>query len=71
MNKYIEYVGDNLLVSLGNNKLYKSKNPFNWMDSIGITSKTNFHEVRPTEYQSAYSKDLKNTTINFYTDDDF
>lgn len=71
MNKYIEYVSDTLLVKLGYEKYYKSSNPFNWMDSIGMVSKTNFHEVRPTEYQSAYNNKSKNISLNFDCNDDF
>ena len=71
MNQYIEYVGDSLLIKLGYQKIFNSKNPFNWMDNIGITLKSNFHEVRPTEYQSAYNNNNKNKTIVFSENDDF
>jgi ribonucleoside-diphosphate reductase subunit M2 len=54
MNDYIEYVADRLLVSLGYKKIYNKTNPFNFMDTIGMTQKTNFFESRPTEYQSAH-----------------
>jgi ribonucleoside-diphosphate reductase subunit M2 len=63
MNQYIEYVADRLIVSLGYNKIYKVSNPFSFMDTIGMVQKTNFHEQRATEYQSAHvgfeSKNLK------------
>lgn len=55
MNQYTEYVADRLLVSLGYDKIYKVNNPFTFMDTIGMLQKTNFHESRPTEYQSAYT----------------
>ena len=54
MNDYIEYVADRLLVNLGYNKKYNKSNPFTFMDTIGMTQKTNFFESRPTEYQSAH-----------------
>lgn len=54
MNQYVEYVADRLIVSLGYKKKYKSTNPFSFMDTIGMLQKTNLHESRPTEYQSAH-----------------
>jgi ribonucleoside-diphosphate reductase beta chain len=59
MKEYIEYVADRLLVNLGYSKIYNKKNPFPFMDTIGMMGKTNFFESRPTEYQSA-----KNATTN-------
>lgn len=59
MKDYIEYVADRLLGTLGYSKIYNKKNPFPFMDTIGMMGKTNFFESRPTEYQSA-----KNATTN-------
>ena len=59
MNEYIQYVADTLLVMLGHNKIYNNKNPFGFMESIGLLNKTNFFESRPTEYQAAFN--AKNT----------
>lgn len=53
MNKYTEYVADRIFVNIGLSKFFKVSNPFNFMDSIGMPQKTNFHESRPTEYQRA------------------
>jgi ribonucleotide reductase beta subunit family protein with ferritin-like domain len=55
MENYLEYICDRLLVSLGYIKKYNSKNPFDFMETIGLNKKTNFFEARPTEYQSAYT----------------
>jgi ribonucleoside-diphosphate reductase subunit M2 len=52
---YLEYVGDRLLVELGYSKFYNVKNPFLFMDTIGIMVKTNFFEKRESGYQSAFS----------------
>ncbi len=68
MFDYIKYVADRLLVSLGYEKHYKVSNPFTFMDSIGMVQKTNFHEQRPTEYQSAYNTE---TSREFICNDDF
>lgn len=57
MNQYIEYIADRIFVSIGLPKHYKTSNPFNFMDTIGMPQKTNFHESRPTEYQRAELKE--------------
>jgi ribonucleoside-diphosphate reductase beta chain len=53
MSQYIEFVADRLLVSLGNEKVYNTANPFPWMDMISIQGKTNFFEKRVGDYQKA------------------
>ena len=63
MQEYIESCADRLLFTLGYPKVYKSKNPFDWMQMISIEvniiffifskGKTNFFEKRVAEYQKA------------------
>lgn len=53
MSEYIEFVADRLIVQLGYEKIYKTKNPFGWMDSISVESKSNFFETRVSQYQKA------------------
>lgn len=53
MGKYIRFVADRLLVSLGYSKIYNDENPFPWMEMISIQGKTNFFEKRVAEYQKA------------------
>lgn len=53
MSIYIEFVADRLLVALGYEKLYKSSNPFEWMEMISLQGKTNFFEKRVGDYQKA------------------
>lgn len=53
MSEYIEFVADRLLIQLGNDKYYNSKNPFSFMEMISIEGKTNFFEKRVTEYSKA------------------
>ncbi|MCP4440319.1 MAG: ribonucleoside-diphosphate reductase [Aureispira sp.] len=53
MTEYIEFVADRLLVSLGNEKVYNTSNPFPWMDLISLQGKTNFFEKRVGDYQKA------------------
>jgi ribonucleoside-diphosphate reductase beta chain len=59
MEKYIKYIADRLLVSLGYAKLYNEENPFDFMETIGMIRKTNFFEHRPTEYKSAHTSENK------------
>jgi len=53
MTRYIEFVADRLLSALGHSKLFKSTNPFDWMELISLQGKTNFFEKRVGEYQKA------------------
>jgi len=63
MEKYLEYICDRLLVSLGYVKKYFTENPFDFMETIGLNKKTNFFEARPTEYQSAYTNSTNDELI--------
>merc|ERR1712144_104656 len=51
MRQYIEFVADRLLVALGNPKAYNSTNPFDFMEMISLSGKTNFFEKRVSDYQ--------------------
>ena len=62
MKEYIEFVADRLSVQLGGDKIYESKNPFDWMENISIETKTNFFEDRVSEY----SLTTKNSKINTF-----
>eukprot|EP00954_Amorphochlora_amoebiformis_P007842 606788-Amorphochlora_amoeboformis.AAC.1 len=42
MSQYIEFCADRLIVALGYEKLYKTANPFDWMEMISLQGKTNF-----------------------------
>jgi len=53
MAQYIEFVADRLLGDLGYRPLFRSKNPFDWMDMISLEGKTNFFEKRVGEYQKS------------------
>jgi ribonucleoside-diphosphate reductase beta chain len=53
MAQYIEFVADRLLVELGNERVFNTSNPFDFMDMISIQGKTNFFEKRVAEYQKA------------------
>ena len=70
MAQYIEFVADRLLVELGNEKVYNTANPFDFMDMISIQGKTNFFEKRVGEYQKAGVLNGKESH-GFTTDEDF
>lgn len=53
MTQYIENVADNLLVKLGYSKIYHTRNPFTFMDLIGMVGRSNFFEERGSLYQRA------------------
>ncbi|XP_022653434.1 ribonucleoside-diphosphate reductase subunit M2 B-like [Varroa jacobsoni] len=53
MKRYIEFVADRLLIELNCQKLWKSTNPFDFMEQISLEGKTNFFEKRVGEYQKA------------------
>uniref|UniRef100_A0A336MZI6 ribonucleoside-diphosphate reductase n=2 Tax=Culicoides sonorensis TaxID=179676 RepID=A0A336MZI6_CULSO len=53
MSQYIEFVADRLLLELGQEKHYNTKNPFNFMEFISLEGKTNFFEKKVGEYQKA------------------
>ena len=70
MTQYIEFVADRLLVELGNDKIFNSTNPFDFMEMISLQGKTNFFEKRVAEYQKS---GVANGTENqvFKLDEDF
>ena len=70
MSQYIEFVADRLLTELGNDKIYNTSNPFDFMDMINLQGKTNFFEKRVGEYQKAGVLN-SNTDNNFSLDADF
>ena len=70
MGDYIEFVADRLAVQLGYAKIYYSQNPFDWMELIGMATKTNFFEHRVTEYAKANTT-TKSEDKKFAMDADF
>jgi ribonucleoside-diphosphate reductase subunit M2 len=50
MTQYIEYVSDRLLKQVGQEKIWNSTNPFDFMETISLDGKTNFFEKRVGDY---------------------
>jgi len=69
MSQYIRFIADRLLIDLGYNKIWKEKNPFDFMESISMEGKTNFFESRPTQYQKASVLNQTNESSFSITDD--
>lgn len=53
MKQYIEYVADTIMVDLGLERHYNSKQPFSFMNGIAIEAKANFFERKVSEYVKA------------------
>jgi ribonucleoside-diphosphate reductase beta chain len=70
MCQYIEFVADRLLSELGCEKIFKSTNPFDFMEMISLQGKTNFFEKRVGDYQKAGVMSKKEDNI-FSLDEDF
>jgi ribonucleotide reductase beta subunit family protein with ferritin-like domain len=67
MAQYIEFVADRLAVQLGAPKIYKTANPFDFMDLISLEGKTNFFEKKVSEY----SRPMDSAENMRLDDDDF
>lgn len=58
MRQYLEFIADQRLAMLGLPKLYKSKNPFSFMDLQDVQELTNFFERRVAAYQVAVAGEV-------------
>jgi ribonucleotide reductase beta subunit family protein with ferritin-like domain len=67
MSQYIEFVADRLAVQLGLDKLYKTANPFDFMELISLEGKANFFEKKVSEY----SRPMDNGDTIRLDDEDF
>ena len=70
MAQYIEFVADRLLVQLGYEKKWNTANPFDFMEMISMTGKTNFFEKRVGEYAKA-GVGLSMDQMKFGLDEEF
>ena len=68
MSQYIEFVADRLLNELGNEKVYNTSNPFDFMDLISLEGKTNFFEKKVSEYLERQRSPLKELTMDIKID---
>jgi len=69
MAKYIQFMGDRLCQQLGYEKIYKTENPFPFMDMISIDPKVNFFEHKVTNYTAGKAiVDVGKIPIKSYKD---
>jgi ribonucleoside-diphosphate reductase subunit M2 len=71
MTQYIEYVADRLLMMLQIEPVYKTQNPFEWMELISIQGKTNFFEKRVGEYSNKANPNKEVEIEEFSMDAEF
>ena len=67
MSQYIEFVADRLAVQLGTDKMFRTQNPFDFMELISLEGKTNFFEKKVSEY----SRPTQSVDTIRLDDDDF
>lgn len=71
MCQYIEFITDRLATELNTEVIYSTSNPFDFMDSIGNSGKTNFFERRVADYSRPIRKpgdgelDFSVTAVDF------
>lgn len=58
MTEYVRFVADRLMKQLGFRAIYRAKNPFQFMETLGLQGKTNFFERRVGEYGKSYEDNL-------------
>lgn len=68
MTQYIQFVADRVCLQLGYDKIWNVGCPFSYMESISIERKSNFFEVRVSEYALA---NKEQTGDIFLMDSDF
>jgi ribonucleotide reductase beta subunit family protein with ferritin-like domain len=64
MSEYIRFVADRLCLQLGYPKIYNARQPFSYMESISLQSKSNFFEKRVSEYALATKSGCE--TVSFH-----
>lgn len=68
MKQYIQYVADRLLMQLGYETFYNSVNPFDFMENLSLTGKTNFFERRVGEYARTNPMDINQSAFSLETE---
>ena len=68
MVQYIKFIADWLLTELGYDRLYNAKNPFLFIEELGMQSRSNFFDERTSTYQNAH---IFNSSKNLEIVDDF
>jgi ribonucleotide reductase beta subunit family protein with ferritin-like domain len=69
MTQYVQFVADGLLAGLGYDRMFGSKNPFPFMDLIGMNGRSNFFEERVSQYQKAMDPRAGASGDDFFTNE--
>ena len=69
MSQYIEFCADRLILQCSSEnqpyqKLFNSKNPFDFMEQISLQNKTNFFEKKVSEYSLAETTNTEELSFN-------
>jgi len=64
MSEYVKFVADRLCLQLGYDKIYNAKQPFSFMETISMESKSNFFEKKVSEYALSTKTTLDETAFN-------
>jgi len=67
MTQYIQFVADRVCLQLGYKKIWNVNCPFNFMETISVQRKSNFFEVRVSEYALA-NKENNGDVFEFTND---
>ena len=70
MTEYIRFVADRLLTEIQVPPLYGARNPFPFMELLGLEGKTNFFEARVPDYQRSGSR-TDSSRYQFSLESDF
>lgn len=65
MMEYVKFCADKLLIDLKYNKLYNSKNPFEFMERLSLDYKSNFFEKLVSEYSLGDQPKILSFTEDF------
>lgn len=71
MCEYIEYISDIFCTKFGFNKIYGTKNPFDWMIKLQLEGKKDFFQKHATEYTRPSNQGLSSLSDLNFEDEDF
>lgn len=71
MCDYVRFCADRLVQQLGYEKIYDTKNPFPFMERIGLSNKTNFFEHYVSDYSKANVGKEAASQFVFTTEEEF
>jgi ribonucleoside-diphosphate reductase beta chain len=71
MSEYIECCADRLLLQLGYKVLYNTSNPFPFMESICLSTVTNFFDTRSSDYKKKIARNENDQKRKLTFDADF